>query len=278
MSAPPDLDAVRYSIAGNADKSDVPPPRRAGPRSRKTVFVSYAREDGARAQRIVSGLRARGWEVSIDQDFLRPGTTWTQDIADHISRCAVVVAVVTPAAAGSQWVNKELIAAINGNRPVLPIVIDSTFVEVARGRFALLGDAHWLVLEHEQLFDQLRLDEVSNHLEQLAARSRPAKKSSSEFRLGTALMWIGIIGLVATFGWFAAGLVGAGGLLLDFIDAGNGTSGSDPFAAFRQYMESLTGLYVAFPVAFASVVLIVTGWSMRRRARKRLLVGRVRNP
>ncbi len=253
------------------------PPRRAS----NSVFVSYAREESGRAQAFVGHLRARGWHVIIDQDVLRPGEVWNQSISEHIAGCSVVLALISPSAAGSAWVNQELVAAVNARRPVLPLVIDSYNIGETQRRFAILGDRQWLTLDSPAgQLDPLELDAVSQHLERLAQGSRPAQTVLARERLGSMIMWLGILGLVATLGWFGVGLLRVGSRLLDIVREGENVDlgSEDPFAVidamFTEYMSELTGLFVVAPLGFASLVAVTTGFVVRRNARKRRLMGR----
>jgi TolB-like protein len=59
------------------------------------VFLSYASQDGAAAQRICDALRASGIEVFLDQSELRGGDAWDQKIRHEIHRCALFIPIVS---------------------------------------------------------------------------------------------------------------------------------------------------------------------------------------
>ena len=61
----------------------------------KAVFLSYAREDTAAAQRIADALRGGGVEVWFDQDELVGGDVWDAKIRKQIKECALFVPIVT---------------------------------------------------------------------------------------------------------------------------------------------------------------------------------------
>lgn len=249
------------------------------PGGARTVFVSYAREEYASAMRFVSHLRSRGWHVIIDQDVLQPGEVWNQKIAEQIASCSAVLVLISPASAGSAWVNQELVAAINARRPVLPVVIDSYDIGETRHRFGILGDRQWLTLDSPEQFDPVEMDAVAHHLDRLAAGVRPDRTVTRRERLGSILMWAGILGLVVTFGWYFFGIVRVGG---SFLDVFTGLievdpSAGDPFTEvdqlFGDYAGGLVGLFIALPIAFLSMVAAVSGFVIRRNARKRRLMG-----
>jgi TolB-like protein/Flp pilus assembly protein TadD len=69
-------------------------PNRGGAQS-GAVFLSYASQDAAAAQRICQALRAAGIEVWFDQSELRGGDAWDQKIRREIHDCALFIPVVS---------------------------------------------------------------------------------------------------------------------------------------------------------------------------------------
>ncbi len=63
--------------------------------SRRAVFVSYAREDTASAQRIAEALRSHGVEVWFDQAELRGGDAWDQKIRKQINDCTLFLPIIS---------------------------------------------------------------------------------------------------------------------------------------------------------------------------------------
>lgn len=59
------------------------------------VFLSYASEDTAAAQRICSALRAASIEVWFDQSELRGGDAWDAAIRTQIKSCALFVPIIS---------------------------------------------------------------------------------------------------------------------------------------------------------------------------------------
>ena len=66
---------------------------RAG--SHGAVFLSYASEDSAAAERICSALRAAGIEVWFDRSELRGGDVWDAAIRRQIKSCALFVPIIS---------------------------------------------------------------------------------------------------------------------------------------------------------------------------------------
>jgi TolB-like protein/Tfp pilus assembly protein PilF len=63
--------------------------------SPKAVFLSYAREDTAAAQRIAEALRSHGVEAWFDQSELRGGDAWDQKIRRQIRECALFMPIIS---------------------------------------------------------------------------------------------------------------------------------------------------------------------------------------
>ena len=70
------------------------------------VFISYAREDRARADQIARGLQAMGHECFWDTD-IPPGQTWADYIEGKLSACKAVIVLWSAHSTGSQWVREE---------------------------------------------------------------------------------------------------------------------------------------------------------------------------
>jgi TolB-like protein/Flp pilus assembly protein TadD len=59
------------------------------------VFLSYASEDGAAAERIATALRAAGIEVWFDKSELRGGDAWDRQIRRQIRDCVLFVPIIS---------------------------------------------------------------------------------------------------------------------------------------------------------------------------------------
>ncbi len=105
---------------------------RAGQRA---VFLSYASEDVAAAQRICAALRARGIEVWFDQSELRGGDAWDSTIRRQIRSCSLFIPIVSSNshARAEGYFRLEWKLAIDRSHLIaadraflLPVVIDAT--------------------------------------------------------------------------------------------------------------------------------------------------------
>jgi TolB-like protein len=109
--------------------------------SKNAIFLSYASEDRAPAQRLCAILRAAGIEVWFDQSELRGGDAWDQKIRREIRDCALFIPVIsanTQARLEGYFRREWKLAAARthdmaDDKPFLvPVVIDSTIDQNAR--------------------------------------------------------------------------------------------------------------------------------------------------
>jgi len=86
------------------------------------VFVSYSRTDKPYVDRLVAHLGAAGIPVWVDHE-IDHGDRWASVIESQITTCAAFVPVMTPAAAGSEWVEREVQFAQQLAKPILPLLL-----------------------------------------------------------------------------------------------------------------------------------------------------------
>lgn len=132
----------------------------------KAVFLSYASQDAAAAQRLCEALRATGVEVWFDQNELAGGDAWDAKIRGQIKACALFVPVISAATQARregyfrlEWklAAQRTHTMADGTPFLLPVVIDGT------------GDAEALVPEEFRAVQWTRLD-LKDTPESLAVR------------------------------------------------------------------------------------------------------------
>lgn len=111
------------------------------PGESKAVFLSYASEDLAAAERVAAALQAAGIEVWLDKSELRGGDVWDTKIRGKIRGCALFVALISAHShtRTEGYFRFEWKLAIDrshhmaSDRPfLLPIVVDGTAEAEAR--------------------------------------------------------------------------------------------------------------------------------------------------
>ena len=103
--------------------------------SKTAVFLSYASEDAAPAERLCATLRAAGIEVWFDQSELRGGDAWDAAIRNQIRSCALFIPLISAnsQARAEGYFRLEWKLAVDRSHLMaadkaflLPIVIDDT--------------------------------------------------------------------------------------------------------------------------------------------------------
>ncbi|HEY7355013.1 MAG TPA: TIR domain-containing protein, partial [Ktedonobacterales bacterium] len=92
------------------------------PPERRSVFISYSRQDTAFARRVQAALTARGIHVWIDQAEIMPGTPdWEEALRGAIKQSQALVLLASPHSRQSSYVKDELQLARDARRPVYPL-------------------------------------------------------------------------------------------------------------------------------------------------------------
>jgi len=87
------------------------------------VFISYSHRDSDIMQVVRDRLRGAGFNVWTDEN-LQPGTpSWMRAIESALRNSCAVVALLSPDALKSQWVERELIFAEQNEVPVYPLLV-----------------------------------------------------------------------------------------------------------------------------------------------------------
>ena len=93
------------------------------------VFLSYAQDDAALAERFRKALADTGLEVSDpDRDHL-PGENWAGEVARALEESEAMVVLLTPAAIGSPDVKRNIeyaLGAKNYRNRLIPVVVGNS--------------------------------------------------------------------------------------------------------------------------------------------------------
>jgi TIR domain/NB-ARC domain/Tetratricopeptide repeat len=91
------------------------------------AFVSYAHEDFAYVRRLVVWLQERGASVWFDEE-IPTGHRWESVLKDRVACCAGVVLVMSPHAAASSWVDREVELARSLGKPIMPVLLSGEVI------------------------------------------------------------------------------------------------------------------------------------------------------
>jgi tetratricopeptide (TPR) repeat protein/TolB-like protein len=105
------------------------------------IFLSYKREDHARARQIVLALRRTGRTVWWDEG-LTPRQAWDATIEQEIAAAASVIVLWSPRSVASDWVRSEAHYAQNHSK-LVPVLIESCTVPLAFMLKQSIDLSHW---------------------------------------------------------------------------------------------------------------------------------------
>lgn len=101
------------------------------------VFVSYRRSNGSQLASLLKvHLQLRGFSVFIDVERLEAGK-FDNNLLQSIRQAKHFILVLTPSALercvhddeGKDWVHREIVAALNSNCNIIPIIDNFTWPE-----------------------------------------------------------------------------------------------------------------------------------------------------
>ncbi len=105
------------------------------------VFLSYAREDRARAEQVATGLEGAGIEVFWDNE-IPPGATWADHIEQKLTQCKALIVLWSEHSTKSQWVREE--ARMGRDKGVLiPVMIDNSTPPFGFGELQAANLSSW---------------------------------------------------------------------------------------------------------------------------------------
>jgi len=90
------------------------------------VFISYSHADATLVTPVVGLLRATKDFVFLDADTIRPGQKWRAEISEALANASLVVVFWCRHSSVSAEVEAEYRAAMDANKDILPVLLDST--------------------------------------------------------------------------------------------------------------------------------------------------------
>jgi hypothetical protein len=100
-----------------------PIPLETGRPTPRIAFLSHHHEDLSFAQSVGAALRTFGFAPFIAHRDLESGTEWRDEIQRMLRESALLIAIVTPKFATSDWTDQEVGFAIGRDVPVVPVSV-----------------------------------------------------------------------------------------------------------------------------------------------------------
>ncbi|HEY1121790.1 MAG TPA: toll/interleukin-1 receptor domain-containing protein, partial [Haloferula sp.] len=91
------------------------------------IFISYSSDDCEFVEALHDVLVLAGYEVWRDRKKIRAGNSFPQEIERALRACSVLLIVVSNSFERSTWQGLELTAAIERQKPIVPIILGAGF-------------------------------------------------------------------------------------------------------------------------------------------------------
>ena len=90
------------------------------------VFISYSSKQCVIANQICQYLKNRGISVWMAPESIPPSSSYPKVINIAIRKCQICLLIFSNTASKSKWVKKEILQAINYDKPIIPFRIEDT--------------------------------------------------------------------------------------------------------------------------------------------------------
>lgn len=90
----------------------------------KSVFISYSSKDSYMVDKLTGMLKRMGISYWKAPEMIPTGSSYAREIPTAIKNCEVFLLVISETAQQSIWVEKELDAAVNNRKRIIPFLID----------------------------------------------------------------------------------------------------------------------------------------------------------
>lgn len=87
------------------------------------IFISYSQANIDFVRYLRALLEAEGFGVWVDEARLSASTRWWKTIEENITKSSAFVVVMSPQAAESDWVEREILVAEKEKRPIFPVLL-----------------------------------------------------------------------------------------------------------------------------------------------------------
>jgi TolB-like protein len=109
--------------------------------SRKNLFLSYARPDRARAEKLIAALEKHGYELWWDAR-LEGGSAFADSIADALKNADAVLVLWSQSSITSDWVRDEA-AVGRDRRRLVPLGLDGVEPPLGFRQYHMIDVSHW---------------------------------------------------------------------------------------------------------------------------------------
>lgn len=144
------------------------------------IFISYARADRARIERLAAALEAEGWSVWWDRNIVG-GSEFSAEIERELNAASAVVVAWSDDALKSTWVKDEALTARDQGK-LIPVSLDGVAAPMGFKQFHLIDLEDWNGEAAAPEFQDLARTVTARLTGTAPAPASPATKKDTLFR------------------------------------------------------------------------------------------------
>jgi hypothetical protein len=117
------------NVAGNKDHL-FPSILRIKMPDKPYIFISHSTKDNEFTHNLAEQLRQAGFNTWVDVESIPEGSTWAREIEKGVEECQSLVVVMSKNARESEWVEREILLAMQLKKPVFIALIEDVTLPI----------------------------------------------------------------------------------------------------------------------------------------------------
>lgn len=120
------VSTIKNAIKQASKPTSTSPIPRSSQKLNRSIFISHSHADADFAELLKLKLEKRGVEAWIDNERLKIGQDWREEIDSGIENAMAVIAIMTPEARKSEYVTYEWAFAWGKGKKIFPLMLKQT--------------------------------------------------------------------------------------------------------------------------------------------------------
>lgn len=87
------------------------------------IFISYSKKNKDYAYQLADFFQENGFDIWLDNQKIESGVNWWNAIVKGLQGCSAFVVLMTPESLNSEWVQREVFLALEGKKPLFPLLL-----------------------------------------------------------------------------------------------------------------------------------------------------------
>ncbi len=96
-----------------------------------SIFISHSSHDRDFALQLAASLTAADYRPWVDVEAIPDGSSWAREIEKAVTNCGALIVVMSKSARESEWVEREVLLALDLHKPLLIARLDDAPLPIA---------------------------------------------------------------------------------------------------------------------------------------------------